>query len=209
MPVIVHGEPGRSIQESHWGGPKAARRGAYFERVVASSLEAWLQARPDTTHLFHDVSDLTNIPGIGSLREMDLGATNIDHVVLSGSGWLCIDAKGCGAGTLRVIDGRGVLVGHEGQVRPQPWMDDASSYSRAGALFRLTRAKEGVLVWALPDDTAHDDPSIGSARFLSRGGMVLTPDDIRDGDLNQVFPVPQPLADTADVDRLAARLSKG
>src|SRR5512143_2755257 len=182
MTVVAHGVPGCSLTAAARGGRDAARRGSYFERVTGAALHRWLDERPDTCHLFHDVSDLRQVTGAG-LPPLRLGGTNIDHVVLSGDGWLLIDAKGCGSGHLQVLNGKGVLV-HDGTVIPQPWMDETKAYARAGALVRLTAGKPGFLVWVVPDGTEYGS-SITRARFLAKGGCVLSPSDIVAGVLDE------------------------
>ncbi|HZE16337.1 MAG TPA: hypothetical protein VE197_11830, partial [Mycobacterium sp.] len=109
---------------------------------------------------------------------LNLGTTNIDHLLLTGAGWAMIDAKGCGAGTLQTNErGKGILVDPAGKIRPQPWMDDAHSYSRAGIPYRLTEGKPGWLVWVLPE-TIQYDRSVLKARFIQRTGSVLTIDEL-------------------------------
>lgn len=133
MPVVVHGAAGMSLEASTWGGRDGARRGAYFERVVGDALGQWLDSRIVVTHLFHDVSDLARVAGSG-MEPLPLGSMNIDHVVLTGSTWLLVDAKGVGEGVLRLVDGVGCLERKDGTYTAQPWMDDAKAYSRAGAV---------------------------------------------------------------------------
>lgn len=205
MPVVVHGAAGMSLEASTWGGRDGARRGAYFERVVGAALEQWLDSRPAVTHLFHDVSDLARVPGTG-MKPLHLGSMNIDHVVLAGSTWLLVDAKGVGEGVLRLVDGVGGLERKDGTHKAQPWMDDVKAYSRAGALFRMTNRKEGTLVTVIPDHT-DCDPSIISARFLDRGGSVVTPSQIMNGDLEQLLTGHTGAVDPLDVARIAARCS--
>ncbi|WP_420803670.1 nuclease-related domain-containing protein [Saccharothrix deserti] len=62
-------------------------RGARFERQVAAAFDRWLTALPETVHLFHDTE-----------RIIDLRTGNIDHVMLTGAGWIIADAKGWAGG---------------------------------------------------------------------------------------------------------------
>jgi hypothetical protein len=205
--VSVHGRPGETVATAgERYGPAAARRGRFFEQQVAGALARWLSNREDHLHLFHDLSRL-RVSG-AALEPLDLGHTNIDHVVLSGSGWLMIDAKGCGAGILRLgTDGRGVLVDPQGGIHPQPWMDNRSAYAPSGALFRLTRGKPGVPVWVVPDATAYDEQTVGRATFLSRGGTILRLSEVIAGELDQLLPVGQLPAEPADVARLVRHVN--
>jgi hypothetical protein len=100
-------------------GP-AARVGAEFERRVAAAFEEWLSHRPETVHVFHDVRGLhTTNPSTG--RQLNLGTSNIDHVMLTGVGWVMADPKRVGRGRLLVEEGRGVLVTPSGTRRPRRW----------------------------------------------------------------------------------------
>ncbi|MCP3801995.1 NERD domain-containing protein [Allokutzneria sp. A3M-2-11 16] len=134
MGAVVHGRAGLSLQESaQWAcsGTGNARRGAFFEQRVAQMLHFWLAGRPDEVHVFHDLIGLNNISGAG-VEPISLGGSNIDHIVLTGSEWLMIDAKGCGAGSLQVHQGRGVLVRTTG----------AAARSRGWTTARPTPARE-------------------------------------------------------------------
>lgn len=182
MGAVVHGRAGHSVQQLdddwQWAATPNARRGAFFEQRVAQVLHHWLTGRPDEIHVFHDLVGLTDVVGAG-LDPASLGGSNIDHLVLTGSEWLMIDAKGCGAGSLRVESGKGMLVRPDGSCVPRPWMDNRRAYARAGVPYRLTEGKGGVAVWVLPQATAYDHPSVARARFLasrpegSRGEMCL------------------------------------
>ncbi|MGH3713377.1 MAG: nuclease-related domain-containing protein [Micromonosporaceae bacterium] len=205
MPVVEHGTAGTTIGTAADRYGAAARRGGFFERQVGAALRDWLSRRPDQLHLFHDLQRLRQVRGAGA-DSLDLGEANIDHVVLSGEGWLMIDAKGCGAGVLGVDEaGRGVLVRADGSAQPQPWMDHARFYSLAGALFRLTSGKRGHPVWVVPDDTRYDQ-SIGNAAFLRRGGTIANIGEIRAGALDPRLPAPQAVAEPGDVARLLSHL---
>jgi hypothetical protein len=204
--VRVHGIPGRRLVETgaRRFGAADARRGAFIERAVARGLEHWLSRRPDCAglHLFHDLSGFRDDTSQG-LGPVSLGRANIDHVVLSGARWLLIDAKGLGAGTLTTDpDGRGVLVRPDGISVPQRWMDSTRPRSAAGVLFRLTGLR-GWPVWILPDVTTLDLAGLAKARAFRSGGTVSQIGDVYSGSLDEVFPVPQPPADTAAVAALA------
>jgi nuclease-like protein len=211
MGAVVHGRPGRSILE-HSGLTAAerssARRGAFFEKQVARMLHRWLARRSDEVHVFHDLVGLNNVSGAG-LKPLSLGGSNIDHLVLTGDGWLMIDAKGCGAGSLQVHDGKGVLMRDDGTSTPQPWMDDRTAYSRAGVPYRLTEGKGGAAVWVLPRVTTYDHPSFQRARFLSRGGhfYILHDAELADGELDAALPASGKPAEPRDVERLSVHLS--
>lgn len=208
--AVVHGRPGQSLQEPDewaWSGTTAARRGAFFEQRVAQVLHRWLAARSDEVHVFHDLVGLNNLASVNpkrKLKPVSLGGSNIDHLVLAGDDWLMIDAKGCGAGSLEVHQGKGVLVREDGTRSPQPWMDDHEAYSRAGAPFRLTD-KGGVAVWVVPQTTAFDHTSFLTARFLDHKKArlcVLTDAEVDAGALDAELPVPAAPADPRDVERL-------
>lgn len=120
MSAVVHGRAGQSLQEPDewtWSGTSSARRGAFFEQRVAQMLHVWLAGRPAEVHVFHDLVGLNNVTGAGC-EPISLGGSNIDHLVLTGSTWLMIDAKGCGAGSLQVRQGKGVLVREDGSSTP-------------------------------------------------------------------------------------------
>jgi hypothetical protein len=209
--AVIHGCAGRSVMEpSNWvgSGTPEARRGAFFERVVAGALHHWLAGRLDEVHVFHDLVGLNDISG-ARLGPVSLGGTNIDHLILTGRRWLMIDAKGCGAGSLRVHAGKGVLVRGDGTHASQPWMDDRTAYSRAGIPFRLTEGKAGLAVWVVPQATAYSDPSVVQARFLTRCGQctVLNDAEVRAGELDALLPPPADSADPRDVERLLAYVS--
>lgn len=209
---MVHGRAGQSLQEPDewaWSGTANARRGAFFEQRVAQVLHHWLAGRPDEVHVFHDLVGLNNVIGAG-LKPISLGGSNIDHLVVTGGDWLMIDAKGCGAGSLQVHDGKGVLVREDGSRSPQPWMDDRKAYSRAGVPFRLTEGKGGVAIWVVPQATAYDHPSFPTARFLAHRNArlgVLNDAEVAAGELDAELPVPAAPADPRDVDRLHSYVS--
>lgn len=114
------------------------RRGEYFERYVGMELERWLDARPGTFHLFHDLTGFRNVSGYG-LGPMSLGVGNIDHLVVTAAGYLLLDSKGVGVGTLTVDDhGKGVLVQADGTIKPQPWMDKRKAWTYKGIMARVT-----------------------------------------------------------------------
>ncbi|WP_158303096.1 nuclease-related domain-containing protein [Prauserella endophytica] len=212
MGAVVHGRPGQSLRQSdewRWSGTANARRGAFFEERVAQVLHLWLASRPDEVHVFHDLVGLNNITGAG-LEPISLGGSNIDHLILTGGEWLMIDAKGCGAGSLRVEAGKGVLVRSDGSRSPQPWMDDQHAYSHAGVPFRLTNGKGGAAIWVVPHETSYDHPSVPRARFLSRKGAemcLLNDSEIAAGALDEVLPSPAQPVDLRDVDRLHPHVS--
>ena len=207
MTVVVHGRAGNSLADAgERYGAATARRGRFFEGQVAWALTRWLEARSDAVHLFHDLSGFHAVAGAG-LKPLDLGSTNIDHVVLSGDMWLMIDANGCGAGTLRLDEaGRGVLVQADGGIKPQPWMDTQVAYASAGALCRLTDGKPGFMVWVVPNETHHGPDGLKAA-FLRRTGCLVNLSDVAAGALDQVLPLPQPTALHTDVDELRGHLS--
>jgi hypothetical protein len=184
MSVVVHGDPGQTLAEAgaaHYGRD-AARRGLWFEGVTARALERWLAARPVTVHLFHDLTGFQRVEGHG-YQPLSLGTANIDHVILTGAGWVLVNAKGCAAGVLGTdVRGRGILTQPDGTVTRQPWLDDRRSYSHAGALVRLTGLK-GWMVWLVPDKTSLTDPSLTRARCFRSGGTILTVGELLDGGL--------------------------
>lgn len=209
--VVVFGRPGLSARQnngSEWSGTSRARRGAFFEERVAQALHQWLTRRTDTVHVFHDLVALNNITGAG-LKPCSLGNSNIDHLVLAGDTWFMLDAKGCGAGSLRVEEGAGVLVASDGRRTPQPWMDERTAYSRAGVPYRLTNGKGGVAIWVLPSHTAFDEPSVLNAKFLTTGGRmtVLHDTELAAGALDELLPAPALPADPRDIDRLRGHVS--
>ena len=186
MGVIVHGYPGRTLEsggEARYGRA-STRRGAWFEGVTARALERWLSARRAKTHLSHDLTGFQHVEGHG-YPPVSLGAANIDHVILTGRGWLMVNAKDCGSGTLGTDSrGRGVLMHADGTLTPQPWLDDCRSYSHAGVLTRLTGLK-GCLVWVVPDGTSTTHPSAERARCLRYTGMIMTVGELLAGELLQ------------------------
>ncbi|MEV0584497.1 nuclease-related domain-containing protein [Nonomuraea sp. NPDC050310] len=207
MSVTVHGTPGHSLTQS--GAVKygsASRRGAFHERQVAQALQQWLTVRPDHFHLFHDLGGFGDVTG-GSKGVLNLGGSNIDHVVLGGTTWLIIDAKGCGAGVLGLDpDSNGILTRTDGSTLPQQWLDDGRAYSRAGIIYRLTDATAGQTAWIVPDTTLLH-PDVCAARCQKKGGIILPMRAITDGHFDHHFLQPQPAANPAHVDRLAARVS--
>lgn len=194
VPAVTYGQPGQTLGRAPIkGGIARSRRGAFFERRVAAAIDHWLRHRVDTIPVFHDLTNFTNVKG-ANLDAIDLGRSNIDHLLLTGRGWVMLDAKGCGAGTLGVDgQGKGILTDTTGNVRPQPWMDDQHSYSRAGIAYRLTGGKRGAAVWVVPEET-HCDESIAKARFAERGATILNIKELAEGALDVleslVFPTP-------------------
>jgi hypothetical protein len=209
MPVIHHGTPGGSLHDTGDRYGVAGKVGEYFERRVGAALDEWLRRRQEIVHVFHDLNNL-------SVPDFDLGTTNIDHVVLTGAGWIMIDAKGVGRGQLKVENGRGVLVPPRGVVRPQPWMDDGRGMSRAGILFKLT-GLEGVRVWVFPEGVDYTHPSLQRARCFAHprpavgeppppGDPVLTIHELAAGELEGLdeLPVPYRPAPPQAIDVLCA-----
>lgn len=211
MTVVHHGTPGATLDDT--GRSKygiVGTVGANFERQVAEALHTWLDGRPETVHVFHDLSGLDTIGSRNTQsRSLNLGTSNIDHVILTGCGWIMLDAKGVGRGQLRVERGRGVLVTSSGQRRRQPWLDDGRAYSRAGALYDLTGDLTGTLVWVLPDEAQHDHPSLRTARCFRKGGVVLSRSELAHGDLEQLpeLSVPYRPARAPDIERLRQHTS--
>ena len=193
MSVIVYGRPGASL-EAGCGrrfGRDYARRGAFFERMTGGVLEGWLADARGHYHLLHDLTGLGFAdarPDVG-LDRMDVGRANFDHVVLGGAGWLLVNAKGIGKGTLCLDEqGRGVLVREDGEVRRQPWLDKATANAYAGMLRRLTGA-QGSLAWVVPDWTVIDQESLAAARCLQLGpevAAVVTSAECRAGALERL-----------------------
>lgn len=204
MPAITYGHPGQTLDRAPVNGDVArSRRGAFFERRVAAAIDRWLNHRTDTIHVFHDLTNFTKVKG-ANLDAIDLGNSNIDHLLLTGRGWVMLDAKGCGAGTLKVDgQGKGILIDTAGNIRPQPWMDDLHSYSRAGIAYRLTGGKPGAAVWVVPEETDYDE-SIAEARFAERGATILNIKELAEGALDELEPLvfPATEADSRDIDRL-------
>jgi len=232
MTAIIHGCAGRSSSEpSDWtrSGTSDARRGAFFERLVARAIHSWLAGRPDDVHVFHDLVGLNGVSAIRNLahlssrqrKPLSLGTMNIDHLLLAGGTWLLIDAKGCGAGDLQVRARKGLLVQSDGTEVPQPWMNKRANYSQLGVVFRLTEGKSGGAAWVVPRTTTHHSPSIVQARFLADLVQVELPgehgawvrvhvqDDaeVRAGGLDELLPIQADSADLRDVERLQAYVS--
>ncbi|MDA2804797.1 nuclease-related domain-containing protein [Nocardiopsis suaedae] len=168
MVVHVHGLPGTSLGAAAQQYGSSAKRGAFFERCVGAAVQTWLENLPGVYHLFHDLVRLDHVTGAG-LKPLSLGQTNIDHLVLTGTGWLLIDAKGCGVGVLGTdSQGKGRLVTPSGEQVVQPWMDSRRSYSQAGIAHRLTDGGKGQLVWVIPEETDIDEASASRARIFER-----------------------------------------
>jgi hypothetical protein len=145
---------------------------------------------PETVHVFHDLQDIrTARPRTGDT--IDLGTGNLDHVMVTGAGWVLADAKGVGQGRLLVERGRGVPLTPDGQRRPQPWMDERHAYSRAGALVGLTGLK-GVLAWVLPDGVDYSALAERTPRCLADGGYVLSVGELAAGGLDAMPELPRP-----------------
>jgi hypothetical protein len=144
-------------------------------------------------------------------RPLNLGTANVDHLMLTGAGWIMADAKGIGQGRLLIEHGHGVLVTPDGQRRPQPWLDDARAYSRAGVMSDLTGGKRGVMVWVLPDGVDASHPSMLHPPCLREGsyGYMLSVSELAAGELESIseLPTPYPPADPADVARLTRHVS--
>ncbi|WP_410583744.1 hypothetical protein [Amycolatopsis sp. lyj-108] len=139
-----------------------------------------------------------------------MGGSNIDHLVVTGCDWLLIDAKGCGAGSLQVGRGKGVLGRADRSRSSQPWMDDRKAYSRAGVPFRLTEGKGGVAIWVVPQATTYCHPSFPTARFLAHQNArlgLLNGAEVAAGELDAELSVPATPADPLDVDRLHSYVS--
>jgi hypothetical protein len=207
MSVTVHGTPGWSLTRSgsERYGPNA-RRGAFHEKQVAQALERWLTARPDPFHLFHDLTGFDEETGVGP-NPLDLGGTNIDHVVLTGDAWLIVDSKGCGAGTLGLDQqGKGVLVKDDGTTVAQKWLDSRRSYASAGLLYRLTDGVKGQAAWIVPDATLLH-PTVQQAACVQKGGLVLPLRALTDGFFDNHFLTPQSAAAPEHITWLAEHLS--
>jgi hypothetical protein len=87
MTVVHQGIPGGSLDDD--GIKKfgtAARVGARFERQVAAAFDRWLAPLAETVHLFHDLRGI-RVPSSRTGQQIDLGAGNIDHVLLTGGRW--------------------------------------------------------------------------------------------------------------------------
>jgi hypothetical protein len=192
MVLTQYGTPGGSLSAPGHAYGSAARVGAFFERRVAAALADWLGRRSEPTWLFHDLSGLRSKSRSG--RKLDLGSTNIDHVLLTGTCWVMFDAKGLAPGRLVVEQNMGFLVMPSGEKRPQPWMDDTRAYARAGVLHDLT-GLPGVPIWVVPEHVhvpadLHKTPP----RILARGGVFCTIDEIATGGLETLPDLRPPLA---------------
>lgn len=188
-------------------GP-AARRGSYFEKAVARSLETWISKRPDrnSIHLFNDLDEFQSVPGIGTLPPLDVGPRNIDHVVLTGDRWLIIESKGIGAGTLRMAGTDVYLMQADGTLILQPWANSLEMWPMAGIMHRLTNGMRGQTVWIIPSSvTLHEN--LTGARFLSRGGYIATVREIYQSHLNEALPPGRPPADPQLVEKLSRYVS--
>lgn len=191
MSVIVYGTPGGSLDASGAAryGQADARRGSWFERVTGGCLEGWLAETPGEYHLFHDLAGFDEVEGFG-YGPMSLGGANIDHVILAGDGWLMVNAKGIGKGTLGLDDdGRGVLLRPDGKWKRHTWLERDTAYVHAGILMRLTGA-HGCWAWVVPDYTDLTHPSLAAARCLRYGPdvtMITTALGARTGALNQLL----------------------
>jgi len=214
MVVQHHGVPGRSLAIDGVAkyGP-AALAGAVFEREVAAALDQWLRSRPEKVHVFHDVGRLNTI-NAASGRQLNLGTSNVDHVVLTGGGWIMADAKRVAQGRLMIDDGQGVLVTPSGQRRRQPWLENARAYSRAGAISDLAGGKKGVMVWVLPDSVDYSShPSMAHPPCLPkrRGayGYILSISELAAGELETIPELTPPYRtpDPADMARLERCIS--
>ncbi len=140
------------------------------------------------------------------LKPISLGGSNIDHLVLTGNGWVMVDAKGCAAGALRVRDGHGHVAKEDGTEVAQPWLDDVKAYARAGVPYRLTEGKTGVNVFAVPDSVGWEPGLMDEAPAFARGGGIADVSGLRKGDLDELFPPGQLPASDADVERLRAHV---
>ncbi|PDP86051.1 hypothetical protein CQJ94_20165 [Glycomyces fuscus] len=177
-----------------------ARHGAFFGRRVGQVLQEWLHGLPGVYHLFHDLAHLAR----GS--EAGEGA-GVDHLVLTGAGWLLVGAQECGAGILGTdARGRGRLTTPGGETVAQPWMDTTRLRAQAEAARRLTHGKEGELVWVVPHQTGLDALSVVRARLFEHGGTMCGLGRVVAGSLAPVLPAPEPV-DSWDVERLAGHLA--
>lgn len=78
---------------------------------------------------------------------MTIGDANIDHLILSGSGFVAVNAKSSTAGTLTTDERScGVLVHEDGSTRPAPWLNSRRDYSALGIVVRLT-CLPGTTLW--------------------------------------------------------------
>ena len=114
-----------------------------------------------------------------------------------------VDSKGgMGAGILTIGSaGKGVLIQADGTTEPQRWLDSTQERSAAGVLVRPSGLR-GWPVWVLPDVTTLG-PDLDKARAFSRGGTITQISDVYSGSLDELLPVPQPLADPGAVAALA------
>ena len=148
--------------------------------MTATALEDVLAAAPGGFHLFHDLGGFRNVAGHG-YGPISPGI-NIDHLVLTGAGYAIVNAKGCGAGMLAVAPGNiGILVKPDGAERRQPWLDSRVDYAAAGVVIRLTGLL-GIVAFVVPRETTIH-PSIGNARALTGGCLIMNTGDLRDGEL--------------------------
>jgi hypothetical protein len=137
--VIVHGVPGRPYLGGRgFAAVHRARAGSVRECTVAAALADWLTVEPGEFHLFHD---LHGIPGY---------APNIDHVILTGSGVLVLDAKWLRDGQLLVNRASGLgWLRRPGGGHAVSWLEPAYRGSAAAALV----AQPGARCFVIPDHT--------------------------------------------------------
>lgn len=182
--------------------------GAWFERQVAAALDRWLSRRPETVHVFHDLTRLDTVNGTSG-RRLNLGTSNVDHLVLTGAGWIMIDAKRIGRGRLVVERGRGMLITPEGHRRPQPWMDDGRANSRAGCMFDLAKNMGGEMVWVVPDEVDYSALAHQPPRCVRKRGYILTLAELAAGELEAIRELRPPYraADPVHVARLKEHIN--
>lgn len=211
MSVTVYGRPGGGLEADGAAryGENKARVGVLFERWVAGSLESWLAATPGEYHLFHDLTGFGDAEGHG-FGPVNLGGTNIDHVVLAGRYWLMVNSKATGKGSLSVDEhGRGQLVRPDGATWSQRWLDQDTAYSHAGILVRLTGLR-GRWAWVVADYTLVTDPRLELAPCLWYGPdvtAIVSLAQAREGALARLLPPDGclfPSADPAAVEALSA-----
>jgi hypothetical protein len=190
MTLTQYGTPGGSLSTDGHAYGSAARVGAFFERRVAAALEHWLDRRPEPTYVFHDLSRLRSQSSTG--RKLDLGNTNIDHVLLTGSCWVMFDAKGVAPGRLVVEQGKGYLITASGEKRAQEWLDDQQAHSRAGFLHDMTGLK-GVPIWVLPDGVDYSALGESTPRCIVGHGVFSSIGDVMAGDLEGLPELQLPL----------------
>jgi hypothetical protein len=167
MSVTVHGRAGGSVARSSARyGAAVASRAAAFEAVVGAALEQWLAAADGEYHLFHDLTGLS--VRVSAWEERGLGGANVDHVILAGSGLIVVNAKACGAGSLTVRRGRGVLVHADGTSRPESWLDQHRDYAVVSALTRAARldGPRVSIAWVVPDGTDTSSRALAYARCV-------------------------------------------